>query len=114
MRPCAVSSPSPTEPNFPAGSEQSARRTSPVLLTDKTTEAQRGEENTGGCAVNRGRDRTKARGPRLFPRPCSEEKWFPRVQWEGDFGVGPGPRREAGGGALGWVVQGGDRVRRGQ
>lgn len=69
MRPCVVSSPPSTEPNFAAGSEQSARRTSPVLLTDETTEAQRGEENTGGCAVNRGRDRTKAHGPRLFPLP---------------------------------------------
>ena len=36
-------------------------------------------------------------GSSCFPRPLLEEKWFPRVQWEGDFGVGPGPRREAGG-----------------
>lgn len=69
MRPCVVNSLPPTEPSFAAGSEQSARRTSLALLTDETPEAQRGEEDTGGCAVNRGRDRTKARGPVLFLLP---------------------------------------------
>ena len=69
MRPRVVNSLPPTEPNFAAGSEQSARWTSRALSTDETPEAQRGEEDTGGCAVNRGRDRTKACGPRLFLLP---------------------------------------------
>ena len=74
-----------------------------------------GREDTRGCAVNSGRD-----GPRLtfqgsshLPRPPSEEKGFPRAEWESDFGGRPWAQ-EGGVGVLGWVVQGRDRALRGQ
>lgn len=46
-------------------------------------------------------------------RPPSEEKGFPRSQWESDFGGRPWAQ-EGGLGVLGWVVQGRDRALRGQ